>query len=167
MAFDLGGTVGSLGLSTERTVFTNRFNGVKFGVVVCYESIYGDFMAGFVRNGAQILFIITNDGWWGHTDGHRQHFSFAVLRAIETRRCIARSANTGISAFVNQRGDIIQSTAYWKPAVIKETLLANDAVTFYVKYGDYIGRIALFTAGLFVGLTISVGLINRKKLRKK
>lgn len=164
-AFDLGGTVGSLGLSPERTVFTNSNNGLKYSAVVCYESIYGDFMAQFVRNGAELLFIITNDGWWGHTDGHRQHFSFAILRAIETRRSIARSANTGISGFVNQRGDVMQQTPYWQAATLSETLLANSQQTFYTKHGDYIGRLALFTAGLFVLLTVVMGILNRKKGR--
>jgi apolipoprotein N-acyltransferase len=164
-AFDLGGTVGSLGLSPERTVFTNSSNGIKYSAVVCYESIYGEFMAQFVRNGAELLFIITNDGWWGHTDGHRQHFSFAILRAIETRRCIARSANTGISGFVNQRGDIMQQTPYWQQAAISQTLLAQSELTFYTKHGDYLGRLALFTSGLFVLLTLVMGLLNRKKGR--
>lgn len=143
-AIDLGGTTGTLGRSPERTVF----NGGKVPVssVICYESIYGEFVAKFVENGAEIIMIITNDGWWKDTPGHRQHLAYASLRAIETRRSIARSANTGISCFVNQRGELLMQTQYWEPDVIRMTLNANDDITFYVKYGDFIGRAATMAA---------------------
>jgi apolipoprotein N-acyltransferase len=59
---------------------------------------------------------------------------------VETRRDLAQSANTGISAFINQRGDIMQATAWWQPASIKATMRANTELTFYVRYGDYLGR---------------------------
>ena len=76
--------------------------------------------------------------------------SFARLRAIETRRSIARSANTGISCFINQRGDIFQPTGWWVDAVIEGTINTNDELTFYVKYGDYIARISLFVSVLLL-----------------
>lgn len=145
LIFDLGGTVGSLGRQTERTVF---FNNKDIGIApaICYESIYGEFMAEFIRNGAHYIFIITNDGWWGNTPGHRQHLHYAVLRAIETRRSIARSANTGISAFIDQKGGINQATEYWQPAVIRADLAKNEEITFYVRYGDYLARTSLWLA---------------------
>ncbi len=162
LAFDLGGTVGSLGLSPERTVFTSLDGKFKVPAIICYESVYGGFVAEFVCNGANLLFIITNDGWWGNTAGHKQHFSFAPLRAIETRRSVARSANTGISAFINQRGDIIQQTEYWKPAVLKASIPANNEMTFYVVHGDYIGRISLFISSLLILVSIVSSVVNRK-----
>jgi len=164
LAFDLGGTVGSLGYSENRDVFTSLDGKFKAAPIICYESIYGEFVNGYVRNGANILLIITNDGWWGNTAGHRQHFSFAKLRAIETRRPLARSANTGISAFVNQRGDVIEKTEYWKPAVIKARLHTNDKFTFYVIYGDYIGRISTFVATLMLLISISFSLSKRRNI---
>ena len=145
-AIDLGGTTGSLGMDSGPKVYST-VNTIRVAPAICYESIFGEFFTGFVREGAQIMFIITNDGWWGKTAGHRQHYTFAHLRAIETRRSIARSANTGISAFINQRGDEHQETAYWVPAVIKGTLNANDKITFYVKHGDYIARFLSYLAG--------------------
>ncbi|MEI6683584.1 MAG: apolipoprotein N-acyltransferase [Bacteroidota bacterium] len=148
-AIDLGGTVGSLGMDSVRKVYTT-VKTVKAGPAICYESIFGEFFAGFVRNGARVMIIITNDGWWGNTAGHRQHYDFAHLRAIETRRSIARSANTGISAFIDQRGDAFRETAYWAPAVIKGTLNANDRITFYVEHGDYIARILTYLGGLLL-----------------
>ena len=160
-AINLGGTVGSLGTDKFRKVYST-VNTVRVSPAICYESIFGEFFAEFVRNGAQLMVIITNDGWWGNTAGHRQHFVFASLRAIETRRSIARSANTGISAFINQRGDILHQTSYWQPAVIKGTLNANSRLTFYVRHGDYIARAAVFVGGLLFFLSIFFHLMYRK-----
>ncbi|CAN5436569.1 apolipoprotein N-acyltransferase [soil metagenome] len=153
LLFNLGGTTGGFGRQDERTVFFNNDN-IGVAPSICYESIYGDFMAQFVRNGAKLIFIITNDGWWGDSPGYKQHLQYATLRAIETRRSIARSANTGISSFINQRGDIIQKTEYWTQDVIRDTIKANDELTFYASYGDYIGRtvawlsVFIFLAGV-------------------
>jgi len=160
-AIDLGGTTGSLGVNPDQTPFIVR-NNLKVAPCICYESVYGEFMNRFIQNGANIIFVITNDGWWGNTPGHRQHMLFSVIRAIETRRSIARSANTGISCFINQRGDISQRTAYWVPAAIRQKINANDKITFYVKNGDYIGRIFLLVAALFAVLTILTSLRKRK-----
>ncbi|MFP4472207.1 MAG: apolipoprotein N-acyltransferase [Bacteroidales bacterium] len=163
LAFDLGGTVGSLGFSTKREVFTSTDGRFHVPGIICYESIYGDFVAGFVRNGADILVIITNDGWWGNTAGHRQHFAFAPLRAVETRRAVARSANTGISGFVNQRGDIIEASNYWEPAALKAGLRANSEITFYVKYGDYIGRISAFITVFLLLIALVNGVLEKRR----
>ncbi len=161
-AIDLGGTTGSLGVNPDQTPFVIS-DTFKVAPCICYESVYGEFMNRFIQNGANVIFVITNDGWWGNTAGHRQHLLFSVIRSIETRRSIARSANTGISCFINQRGDISQRTAYWVPAVIRQKINANDKITFYVKYGDYIGRIFILVAGLFVLVTISTSLRKRKQ----
>lgn len=162
-AINLGGIVGTLGTDKIRKVYST-IKTVKVSPIICYESIFGEFFAEFVRNGAGLMFIITNDGWWGNTAGYRQHFSFAALRAIETRRCIARSANTGISAFIDQRGDASQKTNYWEPAVIKGTINANSKLTFYVEHGDYLARIAVFCGGVVFLLTIILWFKNRKLL---
>jgi len=162
LALDLGGTVGSLGVNPDQTPFVIDDH-LKIAPVICYESVYGEFLNRFVQNGANAIFVITNDGWWGNTPGHRQHMLFSVLRAIETRRSVARSANTGISCFINQRGDISQRTDYWVPAVIRGSINANNAITFYVKHGDYIGRIFLAVAALFALMTMFSKVIYRGK----
>jgi apolipoprotein N-acyltransferase len=164
IAFDLGGTVGSLGYDTERRIFTSADGKFKIAPLVCFESVFGEFTNGFVQNGAQVLGIITNDGWWGNTSGYKQHLMFASLRAIETRRSIARSANTGTSGFVNQRGDIYEKTDYWVRDAKKATLNANNDITFYVRYGDYIGRLSTFIAMLFI--LISFSMMLRQKRNK-
>ncbi|CAN5156618.1 apolipoprotein N-acyltransferase [soil metagenome] len=152
LAIDLGGISGSLGEQADREVFFNRHH-IGIAPVICYESIYGDYVTEYVRNGAEAIFIITNDGWWSNSAGHKQHVQYASLRAIETRRDIARSANTGISCFVNRRGDILQATNYWEPAVISSTIQLSDAKTFFVRYGDYLGRTACFLTIFFVLMT--------------
>ena len=107
-----------------------------------------------MKKGAELIFIITNDGWWKNTPGYKQHMSFARLRAIETRRSIARSANTGISCFISQRGDVSQPTPWWQEAAISGSINANSELTFYVKHGDYIARVALFLSVLLVLLLV-------------
>ena len=159
LAIDLGGTVGSLGIDDEQIPFIS--DSLKMAPLICYESVYGDFCSRFVRNGAQIIFVITNDGWWGDTPGHKQQRYFSSLRAIETRRDVARSANTGISCFVNQRGDISQATAYWEPAAIASNLNLNNKLTFYAQHGDYFGRISSFLSVLFILIAI-VGKLRNK-----
>jgi len=149
VVFDLGGTTGSLGLQEEPSNFVLK-NGAMAAPVICYESVFGEYLSQFVRKGADFIVVITNDGWWKNTPGYRQHLSFSRLRAVETRRSIARSANTGISCFINQRGDVLQPTPWWEETAINGTINLNDQITFYVRYGDYIARISMFTSVLLL-----------------
>ncbi|HET6990017.1 MAG TPA: apolipoprotein N-acyltransferase, partial [Bacteroidia bacterium] len=145
-AIDLGGTSGSLGMQDERTVFVSPDGTGKIAPVICYESIYGDYVSQYIRNGADYIFIVTNDGWWGDTPGYKQHLMYGTMRAIETRKSIARSANTGISCFIDQRGDIHQPQKWWVASSIKETLYSKEGMTFYTKHGDYIAEIMIVLA---------------------
>ena len=147
-AMDMGGASGTLGIEEQARNFYGK--NVTFASLICYESIYGDWVAEFVRNGAQILFIITNDGWWRDTPGYRQHFQFARLRAVETRRSIARSANTGSSGFINQRGDVLQKSEYGVQLAMREQLNLNSELTPYVIHGDLLGRISWLAAILIM-----------------
>jgi apolipoprotein N-acyltransferase len=150
LMLDLGGMSGSHGTQKERTVFHNNYKEIKVGVPICYESVYGEFVGEWVNNGANIIFVITNDGWWEDTPGYRQHHSYSRIRAIETRRSIARSANTGISSFINQRGDVIEYLGWEKRGAIRQKLNANDKITFYVKYGDFFARMSLVVSAIFL-----------------
>lgn len=151
----LGGTFRSLAIQPEREVFTSVKDGTKIAPVICYESVYGEFVGDYIKKGANYIFVITNDGWWGNTPGHRQHHAISSLRAIETRRSIARSANTGISSFINQKGDVIMSLPYWYRDALNGKINANEKITFYVSHGDYIGRISFFgTLLLLAGIII-------------
>jgi len=159
-AIDLGGTGGSLGVQDERSVFNSLNDNTKIAPVICYESIYGEYVSDYINNGANAIFIITNDGWWGDTPGYKQHLRYGRLRAIETRKSIARSANTGISCFIDQRGDISQATNWWVPAIIEGEIKVNDQKTFYTKHGDYIARFLL----LFSVIAIAIALIGKIRL---
>ncbi|MBQ8839360.1 MAG: apolipoprotein N-acyltransferase, partial [Bacteroidales bacterium] len=117
---------------------------IPIGCAVCYESIYGEYYTDYIRKGAEAMTVITNDAWWGNTPGYRQHLSYASLRAIETRRAIARCANTGISAIISPSGKILQPSGWWEPAVIKGYLPLRDDMTFFVTHGDITGRVCTF-----------------------
>ena len=159
---DMGGSYGSFGKQAERTVFTTS-DGTKIGTAICYESIYGNFYRDYINKGAQLMSVITNDGWWGNTFGYRQHLSYARLRAIETRRDIARCANTGISAIINQRGDIVAQTNWWKKEFLNGEINVNNDITPFVKYGDLTGEISIWAALLFILLGI-IHAIRKKDL---
>ena len=131
---------------------------VPVGCAVCYESVYGEHCASYVRAGARLLTVITNDAWWGDTPGYRQHLNYARLRAIETRRDIARCGNTGISAFIDQKGRILSRTAWWEPAVLRGVVNLSSRETFFVRAGDLVGRICVFLTVLL----FAAALIRRK-----
>lgn len=153
-AIDMGGITGSLGSSLEPMVF-NAGKEASIAPLICYESIYGDYVRAFSLKGANLLAVITNDGWWGNTPGYRQHLQYARLRAIENRRYVVRSANTGISAVINSRGDVLQKTSWWEPAVINADVKLLNETTPYMRSGDFLGRFALFL-GIFFFLGIWV-----------
>ncbi|HRG60008.1 MAG TPA: apolipoprotein N-acyltransferase [Bacteroidia bacterium] len=156
-AIDLGGISGSLGMQEEREAFYTPNKKFAAGPIVCYESVYGEYVGEYVKKGANFLAIITNDGWWGDTPGYKQHLKYGAIRAIETRRSIVRSANTGISGIVNQLGEVSNTTSWWKADALKATINANNNITFYTRFGDYLGLIAIYTS-----LVIIVGLLFSK-----
>ncbi|WP_295647988.1 apolipoprotein N-acyltransferase [uncultured Mucilaginibacter sp.] len=162
----LGGASGSYGKQKEAGVFYSQA-GIGVAPVICYESIWGGYVATYVKKGAQFIAIITNDGWWENTSGKDQHLDYAKLRAIETRRWVCRSANTGISAFINQRGDVVQHTAWWVKTAIKQDINLNSDLTFYVNHGDYIPNAVCILALLgigFISFKVVMLRFNRKKL---
>jgi apolipoprotein N-acyltransferase len=165
LTIHLGGTFRSLGTQKEREVFTSSEDGIGIAPVICYESVYGEYVGDYIKLGANFIFVITNDGWWGNTPGHRQHNALSTLRAIETRRSVARSANTGISCFINQKGDIISWLPFWERGALNGKLNANDRLTFYVKHGDYIGRISFYTSILLLSVIILAALVRKLKNR--
>jgi len=162
----LGGTFRSHGTQKERDVFSSSNNVVKAAPVICWESVFGEYVGDYIKKGANIIFVITNDGWWGNTPGHRQHNSISSIRAIETRRSIARSANTGISCFINQRGEVLQSLTWWKRGALIGTLNLNNRITFYSRHGDYIARTAFYLALFFLG-GVLVKIFTNKYLKRR
>lgn len=144
LALDLGGASGSLGTQATREVF--EYDGLALSPTICYESVFGEFNTEFVTQGSEAIFISTNDSWWQDSPGYRQLLDYGRLRAIETRKGIARSANTGITCFIDQKGDITSSIPWWTVAALKGTVYFNEVQTFYTRHGDYISRVAAFVA---------------------
>ena len=157
-----GGTQSSMGTQDHRRGFLTA-GGQGLAPAVCYESIYGHYMAEYIRNGAGLIFIVTNDGWWRETPGHRQHHHYARPRAIESRRSIARSASTGISSFINQRGQVLKQTGWWEATAISHELNQNDQLTFFTLNGNYPGKLSLFISALLLAYVVSQRLIRRGK----
>ncbi len=156
----IGVSMGSNVSQKDRGVFKVPGTPIKVAPIICYESIYGEYVTQYVKKGANLLAVITNDGWWGNTEGHRQHLSIVRLRAIENRRDVVQSANTGISAHINQSGDITQQLPYNQRGSLKVTVRLNESETFYTRQGDYMARVAIFMAVLLFLYTFS-----RKKVR--
>ena len=160
---NLGGTTASLGVDKKRTAFGNPYNPGKLAPIICYESIYGEFVTDYVKEGANFLAIMTNDSWWGVTQGHQQLMAYARLRAIETRREIARAANSGISAHINARGDVLADTLYGDKTTLFAKVNLYEGLTFYTRAGDLLSRISVFVLGFLVFYTLIKKFQNRKK----
>ena len=146
----------------EISCLTMRFaqnDNIPIGPVICYESVYGEYCTGYVRKGAQLLTVITNDAWWGDTPGYRQHLNYSRLRAIETRRWVARCGNTGVSAFIDPRGHIVSRGPWWEPAMLEGDVQLLQGQSFFVRYGDIAGRLSVF---LFVLLGAAACISNTR-----
>ena len=132
---------GGFGRGGEPPPFELPFGGV--GTLICYESIYPQHARAFRRQGADLLANITNDAWFGHSSAPWQHFAHMRLRAIETRMAAVRSANTGISAYIDPLGRVHGATGLFVPAVQTWNVETSDVVTPFVRFGDWIGWLCL------------------------
>ena len=135
-------------------------------VMLGENGIYGEFVTEYVKKGANFLGIMTNDSWWGETQGHKQLMSYAKLRAIETRREIARSANSGISAHIDAKGDVVADTFYGDQTTLFAKVNLYDQITFYTKAGDLLSRFSIFVFGFLVFYPLIKKFQNRKKTAK-
>jgi apolipoprotein N-acyltransferase len=139
---DMGGASDNIATQPNRTNLV--LNNSNIAAMICYESIYGSFVSGFVKNNANVLLIITNDGWWGNTPGYKQHFEFAKLRAIENRREVLQCANNGTSGVIDEYGNVISKTEYWKPAAINYQAKMLNRKTFFVRFGNELEWLFVF-----------------------
>lgn len=135
---ELGGTNAGFGRQFVRTCFTGKTDSLITAPVICYESVFGEFVNSYIRKGAEAIIIITNDGWWKNSNGYKHHLSYASLRAIETRRPVIRAANTGVSCFIDFRGKIKSRIDWWIPGILKGQVSPENRITPYVRYGDYL-----------------------------
>jgi apolipoprotein N-acyltransferase len=158
----LGGINRGYSTQEERTCFSNSDKSQMIAPVICYESVFGEYVTDYILKGAGAIFIITNDGWWKNTEGYKQHFSYASLRAIETRRPVVRAANTGISCLTDIRGKVTMKTPWWEPATLKCTFNPETRITPYVKYGDFLMLTALFFSAAVIVMVFVVKPVLKK-----
>ena len=147
---NFGGAVTSLGRDKDRKIFLNSYQQGKPAPIICYESIYGDFVTEYVKKGANFLAIMTNDSWWGVSQGHKQLLAYARLRAIETRREIARAANSGISAHIDARGEILSQTSYGQKTVLVSDIKLYQGESIYVRIGDIFSEVSILIFGVLL-----------------
>ncbi len=157
-----GGTTDGYTGQPDRTPLPTSNHSYTIAPAVCYESIYGEFMSEYVTNGADLIAIITNDGWWKNTPGLYQHEAYARLRAIETRHWVVRSANTGVSCIIDPAGHIVQSRPWAQTAFIKAYVPPTHEKTFYVKYIDIVSWLAVI-ATLLLAVGTPVLIIKNKR----
>lgn len=124
----------------------------KTPALICYDSVFPSWVREFVTRGAGFITVITNDGWWGDTSGHEQHFAYARLRAIEFRRWVVRSANNGISGIIAPDGSIQVETDYWTRTAFRYQVPIMHQQTIYAKFGDWLPISMLIISGLGIGL---------------
>ena len=122
---------------------TLTWNDYKLGVLICYELIFPYLSRAVTKNGAAVLVNITNDAWYGRTSAPYQHFSMAVLRAVENRRSLVRAANTGISGFIDPVGRVTDATELFTEATLTRDVPFLTSVTFYTRYGEVFARLCL------------------------
>ena len=119
----------------------------RFSGMICFDSAFPQQARQLVREGAEFLTVITNDGWFGRTSGPLQHAKLSVFRAIETRRSVVRCANTGVSALIDPAGRTLQSVGIFQKAVLVGDVKTSSSLTFYTEWGDlfsqFIGGIGL------------------------
>jgi apolipoprotein N-acyltransferase len=124
----------------------------KAGVMICFESHFGELSREYVKRGADVIIEMTNDGYLGPTPVLRQHLANAVFRAVETNRPVLRVTNVGITAYINERGEILDpAPSYTEDTRIWQILKSDGGQTFYVKYGDWFAWLSsLITVGSLV-----------------
>ena len=106
--------------------------------MICFESHFGELSREYVRNGADVIIEMTNDGYLGPTPVLRQHLANAVFRAVETNRPVLRVTNVGITAYINERGEVLDpAESYTEDTRIWNVTNSDGSQTFYVKYGDW------------------------------
>jgi apolipoprotein N-acyltransferase len=139
LAIDFGAGDG-LSRGREATVFsfhTRRGDEATVAAAICYEALYPAEVAGLVRGGAQMVAFITNEGWFSRTHGEYQMAAFSRLRSIETRRAIARTANTGLTWLVDAMGRVHEQAPWWSEQTLAGRIALSDEISLYVRYTDY------------------------------
>jgi apolipoprotein N-acyltransferase len=155
--------ISNWGLGKDSTVFKDVRHDVKFLAMICYESIFPEYVSTYVKKGAEFLVFITNDSWWGNTSGARQHNRYAVLRAVENRRWVARCANGGISSFIDPLGNMYDATEMYTEVSIHHAITPRTELTFYSKHGDWLARACAAGCCALIAGALAASVLRRRK----
>ncbi|MBI2206562.1 MAG: apolipoprotein N-acyltransferase [Candidatus Rokubacteria bacterium] len=132
-----------------------------FGVVICYEGIFPGLVRDFVKDGARLMINMTNDAWFGLTAGPLQHLAMYPLRAVEHRVALARSANTGVSAFIAPTGRIVRRLPLFERGLITERLPLRSVTTLYTRFGDWLAYLGLGVSAAALALAARPANLSR------
>ena len=152
--YKFGIAAGRFSKGTTTTAFVIPQSSCIVAPLICYESIYGEYAAAFITQGANLLTVSTNDNWFERTNEKEEHFNFSKLRAIETRRYIVQCANTGITGIVNQYGTTVAQLNSSTEGMLKYSVPLLTQTTFYVTHGDFIYKISAWLIILFIILVL-------------
>ncbi len=155
--------IGGWQIGPDTTIFAEQKTGARFASIICYESVYPGFVASFVRKGAQFIALITIDSWWDRMSGAFQHVQFAVFRAVENRRWIARCAVGGVSCYIDPYGRQYDRTELFTQAALCRTIGLEDEMTPYTRHGDWLGDLSLFIAGIAIAAAIGQKFFSKKR----
>lgn len=128
-------------------------DGFRIGMLICYEIIFPELSAASTQQGSAFLVNLTNDAWYGWTSAPYQHFSMSVLRAVENKRAVIRSANTGISGFIYPTGKVHATTGLFKQACLTASIPLLNQKTVYSRIGDFFSYTCIVTGLIFIILT--------------
>jgi apolipoprotein N-acyltransferase len=150
--------IGGWQIGRDTVIFQENRTGAKFCGLICYESVYPEFVASFVKKGAEFIAILTIDSWWSYMSGAYQHHQYAIFRAIENRRWIARCAVGGFSSYIDPMGNVHDKTELFTQAVLCKTLERRTALTFFSVHGEWLGKLC----SAFSVLIVLVAFVKRK-----
>lgn len=118
----------------------------KIGALICFESLFGDYTRTYIRDDAAFLVALSNIGWWGPNPAPAHYLNFSRLRAIETRSYLAINTVTGPAAIIDNQGKIVQDSKWMERALVTGSIPHTSKKTLYVRYGDWLRILAIFTA---------------------
>ena len=158
--------ISSWNTGKEQTVFRDKIksDSIRVAGIICIESIYPDFVAGFVNQNAQLIVVVTNDSWYGDSSGPYQHEAMSMLRAVENRRAVVRSANGGISCVIDPVGNVLINTKMYEQTSFTYPVPLQSKLTFYTQYPLILPFISLIISSAVVLWTIvSIFIQKRNK----
>jgi apolipoprotein N-acyltransferase len=141
-AHQLTQQLSDLGRGTERKTFriaSADGNAHRYGIFICYESVFGDEVRQFAQMGAEVLVNISDDGWYGDTSAPWQHLNMARMRAIENRRWILRDTNSGVTSAIDPFGTVRQAIPRHQVGALAAQFGYETELTFYTRHGDWLG----------------------------